>query len=486
MTIVKPALLLTFIVAIGTVFAIASDVGSGAPLVRTANAAAMAAPSSDLAVNGISAAPDASARRANAPFNEQTQAMLTRGAQLSALGDCMVCHTAKNGQPYAGGLPLKTPFGTIYSTNITPDKTTGIGVWSEADFAKAMQHGVSRDGHLLYPAFPYVHFTHISGEDLHALYQFLMRRDPVNATAPANKLIFPLSFRPLMAGWNLFFLRDAGLTPVQVDVNQSAAMPVSVPDAEKAQWQRGQYLVESLGHCAACHTPMNFLGAEQSRHAFAGGSVDGWSAPALTDLANRPIPWTQPQLVAYLRTGLASEHGAAAGPMLPVTQHLADAPETDVEAIAVYMMSLQTGSGTMPQSTPTLTPATASLPSSDNVSTNPQGDPAMQARLQSGAVIFNASCASCHGAGAPMSTQVDRPSLSRSTSLSADDPRNTVRQILEGIPWESRGTTRYMPAFGTLLTDAQIADVADYTRAAYTGKKPWPSLDAAAVAHLRK
>jgi mono/diheme cytochrome c family protein len=163
--------------------------------------------------------------------------------------------------------------------------------------------------------------------------------------------------------------------------------------------------------------------------------------------------------------------------MLPVTQHLADAPEADVKAIALYLMSLQSGAGSAPQAAATAPNATG---------TDAKGDQATQASLQSGSIVFNASCASCHGAGAPMSTLSDRPPLSRSTSLSADDPRNTVRQILEGIPWEGSGATRYMPAFGTLLTDTQIADVANYTRATYTGKAGWSSLDGAAVKQLRK
>jgi mono/diheme cytochrome c family protein len=212
---------------------------------------------------------------------------------------------------------------------------------------------------------------------------------------------------------------------------------------------------------------MNVLGAEKSRQAFAGGTVDGWEAPALTTLSNRPTPWTRDQLVGYLQTGLASQHGAAAGPMLPVAQALADASDADVAAIATYLMSLQ-----------------RAAPSSVSVLA-PGKDASAQFATQSGAVLFAAACASCHGAGAAMLEQ-GRPTLSQSTAVDAASPRNAVRLILDGIPLEDAHPTHYMPSFATSLTDAQIADIARYVRAQYSTHGPWAALDETAVARIRK
>ncbi|APA87720.1 c-type cytochrome [Paraburkholderia sprentiae WSM5005] len=395
-----------------------------------------------------------------APFavSSDTEAV-RRGAKLAAVGNCVTCHTVAGGQPLAGGVPLKTPFGVIYSTNITPDTDTGIGGWSLDAFARAMRRGVSGDGHLLYPAFPYPHFTHISDADIGSLYAWLMSRAPVNARTPHNELIFPLGFRPIMAVWNLLYLHTGA---------EAAPSPSEAPDVA-----RGRYLVESLGHCGACHTPLNRLGAERRDEALQGGTIEGWDAPALTDLASRPTPWTQAQLVSYLRTGLASAHGAAAGPMRDVTRMLADASASDVEAIAAYLLALPTGARSVPEHAVASAPASAaSVP----VSTEPRG----------GANLFAAACASCHAPGAPMSNDGARPLLSVSTAVNADSPRNTVRVILDGIDWQESDSAPFMPSFAGTFTDAQIAELANYTRERFTARGSWPSLDAGVVAHLRK
>jgi mono/diheme cytochrome c family protein len=392
---------------------------------------------------------------ANAPAAVDTTAEsitpIQRGAQLAAVGDCVVCHTAKGGTPFAGGLPIHTPFGTLYATNITPDPRTGIGNWSLEAFTRAMRRGVANDGHLLYPAFPYVHFTHMSDADIASVYTFLMSRTPVEAIAPANQLIFPLNIRPLLVGWNLLFLH--------------ADTPVPTSPAQDAQLARGHYLIESLGHCSACHTPLNPLGAEKRDEAFSGAVIDGWDAPALTTLLRAPTPWTRDQLATYLRTGLASEHGAAAGPMLPVTRSLAHASDSDVQAMATYIMSLQTHE-----------PA----PSQAHVESPPTED-----SLHAGAVLFKATCASCHAANAPMSTLGGRPSLSQSTALNSDSPRNAIRLMLDGLPPEGSSPGRLMPPFAAMLTDEQMTDLARYLRAQFSTRPPW-ALDAADVAKYRK
>ena len=388
--------------------------------------------------------------RPPAPSADQT--LLAQGARLAELGDCMQCHTAKDGKPYAGGLPLATPFGTLYTTNITPDADTGIGRWPLEAFTRALRQGVARDGHLLYPAFPYPHFTHMSDGDIAALYAYLMAREPVHAPAKANELAFPLNLRPLVAGWNLLFL-DKGPLP-------QPAQPQS--DA----WLRGRYLVEGPGHCASCHTPMNALGAEKSSQPYAGGLIDGWNVPPLNTLTLARKPWTLDQVADYLRTGIASEHSAAAGPMLPVTHHLGNAPESDIRAIAAYLMSLQPPVPGQPATSPS--PAAA--------------DTGM---LEPGAAIFNASCAGCHGAAAPMRTLGDRPALGLGSTLDADSPRNAIQMVLNGNPWSGSSAAHYMPPFSGMLTDQQIADVLSYVRSTYAQRPAWPDLPAS-IAAIRK
>jgi mono/diheme cytochrome c family protein len=193
-------------------------------------------------------------------------AVVRKGAELALIGDCQTCHTAPGGRVFAGGLAMPTPFGTIYSTNITPDAKTGIGRWSEAAFTRAMRKGVDQSGRHLYPAFPYDHFTLTSDDDIKALYAFFMSRDPVEARAPANALPFPINVRLVLAGWKLLFLRQTRLDPD--------------PSRDQA-WNRGRYLVEGLGHCGACHTPRNLMGAEEKSRAFEGGEAEGWRAYAL-------------------------------------------------------------------------------------------------------------------------------------------------------------------------------------------------------------
>jgi mono/diheme cytochrome c family protein len=404
---------------------------------------------------------------------------VAQGARLAAVGDCMVCHTAKGGKPFAGGLAINTPFGKIFSTNITPDPQTGIGSWSLEAFTRAMRKGASRDGHLLYPAFPYTHFQHMNDADIAFVYAYLMSRNPVQATAPDNKLLFPLKFRPLMAGWNRLFLHPEDKPANKPDTPLTAA-DADANTAQSIDLQRGSYLVNGPAHCAACHTPLNLLGAEKRGQAFAGGLIDGWDAPPLTNLSQAPVPWTQQQLVQYLRTGLADQHGAAAGPMLPVTRSLADASEADVNAMAAYLLSLQA-----PVQTTPATPSTQSTQSTPAAAGAPI-DISNRPELQSGAMLFTASCASCHSASAPMSTIGGRPSLALSTALNAENPRNAIRLILDGIDWNGSKTEHFMPAFSDMLTDAQIADIANYTRAMYSNRGPWPALDGGAVAKIRK
>lgn len=377
--------------------------------------------------------------------------LVLKGARVVALGDCAVCHTAKGGKPYAGGLPLVTPFGTIYSTNITPDPQTGIGTWSLEAFSRAMRRGIAQDGHQLYPAFPYIHFTRMSDEDIAAAYAYLMRRDPVVAKAPSNALIFPLNFRPLVAFWNVLFLQ---------------AGPRAADPANSVAWNRGRNLVDGLGHCAACHTPLNLIGGEKRGKAFDGGIVDGWEAPPLNRLSNGPVPWTQDHLVTYLRTGISAAHGAAAGPMLNVTRELGTVPASDVEAMATYLLSQQKPAAPAPA-----------------IAANASGTE--QAALQRGNTLFAGACASCHGAASPMQAFGGRPSLATSSAMHAETPRNAILMMLQGVPWQGEESIHYMPAFAHAFDDQQVADLAAYLRATYSHAAPWPNV-ADTVKAIRK
>jgi mono/diheme cytochrome c family protein len=226
--------------------------------------------------------------------------------------------------------PLKTPFGTVYGTNITPDPETGIGSWSEEAFARAMGEGVDREGHHLYPGFPYDHFTRVTADDNRALYAYLMTREPVRAEAPVNDLPWPLQFRPLLAGWKLLFLDKGEFQP---------------DPARSPKWNRGAYLAEGVAHCGACHTPRNALGARETSAKFTGGESEGWHAPALNEASTAPVPWDQQSLYAYLRTGVSENHALAAGPMAPVIRNLHSVPDDDIRALVTYIADGMGGAG---------------------------------------------------------------------------------------------------------------------------------------------
>src|SRR3982075_3555803 len=249
-------------------------------------------------------------------------ALVRRGRDLAAIGNCNDCHNVRGGKAFAGGLPVPTPFGAIYSSNITPDPETGIGRGPEAAVRRAMRSGVDRDGRHLYPTFPYDHFTNVSDEDDAALYAYLMTRPPVRAPARANELRFPLDQRFVIAGWKLLFLRHGAWQP---------------DGARSAEWNRGAYLVEGLAHCGACHTPRNALGAERASAQFGGGDVDNWHAYAINAQSPAPVPWNADALFAYLRNGWHPDHGVARGPMAEVVSNLSPVPQDDIRAIATYM-----------------------------------------------------------------------------------------------------------------------------------------------------
>lgn len=379
-------------------------------------------------------------------------ATLERGRLVAAGGDCAVCHTAPGGVKNAGGLPLETPFGTVYSTNITPDVQTGIGNWSFAAFERAMREGIHRDGRRLYPAFPYTAFAKISDGDMQALYAHLMSAEPVKSDVPQTKLAFPFNMRPLLAGWNLLFHRNEPFTP---DPSRSA------------QWNRGAYLAEGLGHCGACHSPRNALGAEQSgRKYLTGGAAEGWEAPPLTSLSHAPVPWTKAALFTYLRGGYAPHHGAAAGPMAPVVEELAQLPESDVRAIAHYVASF----GTPPPAPSVLAAQAAQI----------EQRSAQAARTLSGPGerLYQSACAVCHQSDQGIAQFGVKPSLALNTNLHSQLPDNVIQVLLQGMPAPPNSELGAMPAYADTLDDRQIAQLTQYLRARFAPDKPaWQDLE---------
>ncbi|ANN78438.1 hypothetical protein BAU07_16160 [Bordetella flabilis] len=415
-----------------------------------------------------------------------SQATLARGRLVAAAGNCVVCHTAQDGTPNAGGRAMETPFGAVYSTNITPDTRTGIGQWSYAAFERAMRQGISRDGHHLYPVFPYTSFTRLSDADMQALYAYLMAQPPVASAVPPTRLRFPYA-RPLMAAWNAWFL-DAG--SYRPDPTQSTV------------WNRGAYLVQGAGHCGACHTPRNAAGAEKKGAAFlSGGMVDGWEAPALNAQSKAPVPWTEEALYTYLRTGFSAAHGVAAGPMAPVVRQLALLPPEDVRAMAVYLASLNPKTGaaataaTAPAAATTVAAtatATAAAATTATASVAATATRTAEARdsmtgilTGAGAQIYQGACAACHDQGAGPQWFGVKPALPLNTSVHSASPDNLIQVILNGVPRPASPELGYMPAYKDVLGDAQVAELLHYLRAAYAPDQPaWQDVQGR-VARLR-
>ncbi len=389
----------------------------------------------------------------NSPPGRSTidAARIARGAQLAAIGNCNVCHTAERGKPFAGGRPLKTSFGTIYGTNITPDPETGIGRWSEAAFRRAMREGLDREGRHLYPAFPYDHFTKITDEDIGALYAFVMTREPVRAENPRNNLSFPFNVRSLIAAWKALYF-------------EPGALP-SDP-ARSAQWNRGAYLAEGLGHCSACHTPRNFLGAEKKRKLYAGGEAEGWHGPALNAASPAPLPWSAQQIYTYLRTGLDGTHAIAAGPMEPVVRNLAAVPEPDVRAIAVYFAALMGEPGPERRKKAEAALALAKRGIAD-ISAGDQ---------EPGAAIYAGACAGCHEQGRQTGNGTALH-LALGTAMTVPTSKNLIRITLEGIQAPEGEPGRTMPGFAQALTDAQVKDLMAYIRSRFGRSPPWTDVD---------
>lgn len=342
--------------------------------------------------------------------------LIAQGRYLALAGDCAACHTAPGGRAFAGGLALATPFGSITASNITPDRTTGIGAWSEAAFARALRQGISRDGHNLYPAMPYTAYTRLTDADIHALKAYIDSLAPVQQVNPANRLAFPFNIRALLRVWNLLFFSDARF---------------ATDTAKSTAWNRGAYLVEGLGHCGVCHTAKNMLGGDGP--SLQGGALLGWYAPELSGNRYSGLgAWPRQDLVAYLKTARAPQ-AIANGPMLEVveksTSRMSDA---DLAAIVAYI--------------------------TDRPGSNTHAPVAAGVSYAQGADLYQRHCAACHGSSG-RGAHAMVPRLADSSSLRAPDPASLIQTVLHG---GADGT--HMPAFADRLSDRQIADILSYVR----------------------
>lgn len=374
----------------------------------------------------------------------QFASVVARGEYLARAGDCVACHTARGGQPYAGGLATPTPFGTLYSPNITSDRRYGIGNWTEEDFWRAMHDGIAPGNRLLYPVFPFTHFTRISRTDVDAIFAYLRSLPPVARRNTPNRMPFPFNQRSTLVFWRALFFRPGEFKP---DPRQSA------------EWNRGAYLVEGLGHCGMCHSAYNALGAADANAQLAGGliPVQNWYAPALNSSNELGLgSWTTDELVRYFKTGV-SVRGAAYGPMSDVVFHsLQYLSDSDLQAIATYLRSQ---------------PERASPSDQQRVQVSPE----MAAELaQQGRQIYVNHCAQCHqldGRGSGL----QYPPLAGNPSIAMQPGTNAIRIVLlGGFQPGTKGNPRpySMPPFAQLLNDHDVAAVVTYIRQAWGNKAP--------------
>lgn len=388
---------------------------------------------------------------------------VSQGQYLATAGDCVACHTAAGGKPFTGGLKMSTPLGAIYSTNITPDKETGIGNYSYDDFAKAVRQGVAKDGHHLYPAMPYTAFAKINDADMHALYDFFMHQ--VTAVRQPNRdsdIPWPLSMRWPLAVWNWVFHDDQVYTP---------------DDKQSAQWNRGAYLVQGLEHCGTCHTPRGIAFQEkaldQSDSAYlTGGTLEGWHAPDLTANAKEGLgSWSEGDIALFLKTG-RTDRSAAFGSMTDVVEHSTQyLTDDDLKAMAVYLRSLKASD------------EKSAAPKADNatVLALTQGD-----MRKPGAQEYMDNCAACHridGAGYAKTF----PALAHNPALLSDDPSSLVSIVLRGgkmAVTKDAVTGLTMPDFAWRLNDQQVADVVSFIRSSWGNQASTVSADQ--VKALRK
>jgi mono/diheme cytochrome c family protein len=374
--------------------------------------------------------------------------LVAKGRYQAVLGDCAGCHTAPGGKPLAGGMVLQTPFGKIAVPNITSDRKTGLGNWSEADFRRAMREGISPGGKRLYPAMPYPSYARMPDADIAALWAYLKTVAPVRHAVESNLLPFPYNIRALMAGWNWLHPSPAGFAPTP---------------GKTAEWNRGAYLVTGPGHCGACHTAKTFLGADRAE-AFTGASLQGWFAPDITSAKPHGLGhWSAGDIVTYLRSGW-NAHAAATGPMVEVVENsTSQMTDADLKAIAVYIKNQPAGSDARP------------------MSSLPRDDMAMQA----GARIYQDNCVGCHGWDGKGEALIFPP-LAGNAILLQSSAESLTRVVLEGAQaagTKAAPTAPAMPSFAWKLDDAEVAALLTYVRNSW-GNEAAP-VSAASVAKIR-
>lgn len=354
--------------------------------------------------------------------------LIAYGKALVEAGDCAGCHTADPAKPFAGGKRIDTPFGTLYAPNLTPDRDTGIGAWTDADFVRAVRTGIAPDGSNYYPAFPYPYFTRMTKDDVLAIRAYLGTLAPLASSNKPPELRWPFGYRGLMRFWNAMYFKPRLFEP---DQSKSAA------------WNRGGYLVTGLGHCGACHTPKNYFGADRDAQALSGNEIGGWYAPRLDGAVRTGLKsWSVEDIAEYLQSGRnAKSH--AGGPMAEVvvnsTSKMSDA---DVRAIAVYLKSLP--------------------PARRETIVTPPDD----AEMKAGQAVYARLCVACHeadGSGAPRIY----PPLPGNALLQSINPSSTLRVILDGahtVTTPRAPNTGEMPGYATQLSDQEIAAVTNYIR----------------------
>jgi mono/diheme cytochrome c family protein len=372
--------------------------------------------------------------------------LIEKGKYLATAGDCVSCHSAPGGKPLAGGLPMSTPFGQMVTPNITPDKETGIGSYTDDQFYKTIHEGIGPDEKFLYPVFPYQWYTKITRDDAMAIKAYLFSLPPVHQQQNVNQLNFPFNIRASMIGWRQLFFTAGTFKP---------------DPAKSAEINRGAYLVTGLGHCGECHTTHNALGGSNDKQALQGAVIDNWYAPNLTsDMQEGIGSWSEQQVQSYLKTGVAPGKAIVAGPMSQVVhESLAKLTDSDIKAIAAYLKSVpaeKTFADTRPDAAATATPP--------------------------GANAYISNCASCHqlnGEGIPGVI----PPLKDNGAVLAKGPEDVLRVVLGGL--EATKNYALMPAVGAGMTDQEVADATNYVRTAWTNRAP-ETASAGGVADLRK
>ena len=358
-----------------------------------------------------------------------------RGEYLARAADCMVCHTAPHGKKFAGGLAIPLPFGTLYSTNITPDKATGIGDYSDQDFLNALRRGIRRDGTRLYPAMPYPSYSYMTDADALAIKAYLFSLTPVNAANRPDTLTFPFNQRWSMIFWSLLFNENARFQP---------------NTAQSAEWNRGAYIAEALAHCGECHTPRNLAFALDNRKKFAGAMTAGWYAFNISsDKGSGVGAWSDDELSSYLSTGHASGRGTASGPMgEAVDQSFSAMAVTDIHALVAYVRSVPAiASSDLPA---TIAPPAPAAPKDGGATSDVLGKR-----------VFEQACASCHS-WTGVSAISPYATISGTRAVNDSTATNVAQIVISGTMRQTPPGVVPMPAFGSTYSDAEIAAVANY------------------------